>query len=71
MEEELGQELSENYIMKMTDLIYGLLQSSQSWFKEYINTMILKAGFNKCKLDPFLLYIVNKIENIIVTIYMY
>ena len=35
--------------------IYGLIQSTYSWFKYYINTMTLKAGFNQCKTDPYLI----------------
>ena len=43
-------------ILTLVKSIWGLLQAARSWLKEYINTIILKAIFKKCKTDPCLLY---------------
>ena len=50
---------------------YGLVQAAGYRFKEYINKMTLKAGFKQCKTDPSLLWRVNKLETVIVIVYVY
>ena len=55
--------------MILIEYIYGLVQAARCWFKEFIKTMTLKAGFKQCKTDPCLLYIANEIGNKIVIAY--
>ena len=50
--------------------IYGLVKAEYLWFKEYIKTMTLKAGFKKFKTGPCLLYILNELGTIIVIVYV-
>ena len=57
-------------ILTLTKYIQGLLKSAYFWFKEYIKTMTLKAVFKKWITDPIILYRVNEIRTLIVTIYV-
>ena len=56
--------------MTLIKSIYGLIQAARLWFKEYIKTMALKAGFKKCNTGPCLLYRVNELGTIIFIIYV-
>ena len=48
------------YILTLIKYIYVIVQAARFWFKEYIKTMTLKAGFKQCNTDTCLLYRVNE-----------
>ena len=58
-------------MLKLIKSIYGIIQAEHWWFKEYINIMTLKGVFKQCKTYPCLLYGVDELRNVIVTIYIY
>ena len=61
---------TENDILKLIRFIYVIVKAACCWFKEYIKTMIIKVGFNKCNNYPCLLYIVNVIGAATVIVYL-
>ena len=50
---------------------YSLVQAARYCFKEYIKTMTLKVGLKTCNTDPCILWRVNKLETVIVIVYVY
>ena len=59
------------YILTLIKYIYSLVEAARYCFKGYINTMTLKAGFKQWKTDPCILWRVNKLETVIVIVYVY
>ena len=71
----MSELLEENYtykdILTLTNFIYGFVQKKLCWFKEYINTVTLKSGLNKCKTYNFIIYRVNELRTSIFIVYLY
>ena len=72
--EGMVEVLEEGYkyedILTLIKYIYSIVQAECRWFKEYIKTMNQKAGLEKCKTDPCLLYRVNELGTAIVIVYV-
>ena len=58
------------YILTLIKYIYELIQEARFWFKEYIETTTLKAGFKQWETDPCLLYMLNEIGTLIAIVYV-
>ena len=71
MAEVLGEKYMYEYILTFNKSICGIIQESHLWFKEYIKTMTLRAGFKQCRNNPFILYRLNELGTLIVIIYIY
>ena len=70
---EVMAEILEEYykykdILTLITSIYGLVKTSRCCFKEYIKTTTLKVGFKQCKTDPWILYRVNELGTVTVTV---
>ena len=62
MSEVLEEHFMQKYIFSPIKCVYGLVQALCCWFKEYINTMTLKAVFNQCNTNTCLLYRVDELR---------
>ena len=69
-----GKIIKEHYkyenILTPIEFIFGLVHDVCHWFKERINTITLKAGFNKFKTDPCRLNILNELGTDIFNVYV-
>ena len=55
--------------MTLIKSIYGPVEVAHCWFKEYIKTMNLKAGFKQYRTELCILYGVNELMTVIIIIY--
>ena len=58
-------------ILTLINPIYSLVQALTCWFKEYTNTMTVKAGFKQFNTYLCLLYRVNELGTAIIMVYVY
>ena len=70
MEEETGDNISEDYIPMLLKCMYRLIKSARIWYKEFVQTIGLKSGFKQNKNNTFLTTQRHNIGTAIIIIYV-
>ena len=66
--EAKGDTLSYDNILILLKCIYGLFQAARQCFKTFVQTLILKTGYNQSHSDPCMMMHIHELLRVIIII---